>query len=188
MVTIIQHTSTQGKLDQQPWNNLFSQKSDILSKRPIHKSRPFIRHKRPTFRSLLSSLINRTSGEREKNGKTGRKLWGQGEGYYRGRRRVVMWKIHRCVQRRLVEGWRAAHRTRESSCVSEGWLCHFYGTVHLHTVQQRREHASRCVIELKVAWLRAIFAARRLWNERNVESREFWNRIIYAFRLANWGG
>lgn len=99
-----------------------------------------------------------------------------------------MWKIHRCVQRRLVEGWRAAHRTRESSCVSEGWLCHFYGTVHLHTVQQRREHASRCVIELKVAWLRAIFAARRLWNERNVESREFWNRIIYAFRLANWGG
>lgn len=47
-------------------------------------------HKRSTFRSLLSSLINRTSGEREKNGKTGRKLWGQGEGYYRGRRRVVM--------------------------------------------------------------------------------------------------
>lgn len=104
------------------------------------------------------------------------------EGYYRGRRRVVMWKIRWCVQRRLVEGWRATRRTRESSCVSEGWLCHFYGTVRgkdrpftVHTVQQSREHASYCVIELKVAWLRAIFAA---WNERNVGSSEFYNSIL----------
>lgn len=59
----------QEKLDKQPWNNLFSQKSGILSKRPIHKSWPFIRHKRPTFQFLHSSLINRTPRERKRRWK-----------------------------------------------------------------------------------------------------------------------
>lgn len=169
----------QEKLDKQPWNNLFSQKSGILSKRPIHKSWPFIRHKRPTFQFLHSSLINRTPRERKRRWKwqNWTKMWAG-----RGTRDIIVdaegWSCEKymvCAEE-IGRGMTSDTQDTRKLLRIRGVVMPFLWNGSRKRPSIYRSHRPTepwarillCLIELKVAWLlRHLFCMK--WEKRWVE-------------------